>query len=287
MYLKLNPVDSVSAVALFIEYMAQQGLRAQSLTNYLSVLKHYFAIYNMNTTVTDHRSIRLAIRAVSYNAPLSFTIKGTMTINKLSQLVGEASLLPDARMLRALILMGFFGFYRLSTLVPPSVSAFSITRFPTHGDVVWGAPGAHIITKCSKNMQVSGQVHIVQLPALEDSSICPVTALRSIVSTNPDHSDHPLFTVATQSGPRILTASKVRSTFRSLVQAIGLAPADYGFHSLRRSGACWAFDHNMDLDHIKVHGVWRSDAIWRYLIRTPAAASSVAKTFQNCLNFNS
>ena len=55
---------------------------------------------------------------------------------------------------------------------------------------MWGAPGAHIITKRSKNMQVSGQVHVVQLPALEDSSICPVTALRSIVSTNPDHSDH-------------------------------------------------------------------------------------------------
>ena len=286
MYLKLNPVDSVSAVALFIEYMVQQGLRAQSLPNYLSVLKHYVAIFNMNTTVTDHRSIRLAIRVVSYNAPFSFTIKGTMTINKLSQLV-EASLLPDASMLRALILMGFFRFYRLSTLVPPSVSAFSITRFPTHGDVVWGAPGAHIITKCSENMQVSRQVHVVQLPALEDSSICPATALRSIVSTNPNHSDHPLFTVAIQSGPRILTASKVRSAFRSLVQAIGLPPADYGFHSLRRSGAYWAFDHNMDLDHIKVHGGWRSDALWRYLIRTPAAASSVAKTFQNCLNCNS
>ena len=45
--------------------------------------------------------------------------------------------------------------------------------------------------------------------------------------------------------------------------------------TLRRSGAGWAFDHNMELDHIKVHGGWKSDAIWRYLIRTPAAAGTV------------
>ena len=218
MHLKLNPVDSVSTVALFIEYMAQQGLRDQSLTNYLPVLKHYFALYNMNTTVTDHRSIRLAIRAVSYNAPLSFTIKGTLTINKLSQLVGKTSHLQHAASLNT------YGLLRILSTVNTSSTISICLPNLSHGDVVWGPPGAHIITKCSKNMQVSGQVHVVQLPTLEDSSICPVTALRSIVSTNPDHADQPLFTVATQSGPRILTASKVRSAFRSLVQDIGLPP---------------------------------------------------------------
>ena len=283
-HLNQFPIDSPSAVALFIEYLAQQGLRAQSLTNYLSVLKHYFALYNLNTAATEHRSIKLAVRAVAYNAPLSFHIKGTLTINNLNKLVKEARKLQDASMIKALILLGFFGFYRLSTLVPPSVQSFSASRFPTHGDVVWGPPGAHIITKCSKSMQVSGQVHVVQLPALSDKSICPVSALRQVVSSNPHHVDLPIFTATNPRGSSIMTASRFRSAFRSIIKAVGLPPSEYGFHSLRRSGACWAFDHNMDLDHIKVHGGWRSDAIWRYLVKTPAVASSVAKTFQNCLN---
>ena len=180
--------------------------------------------------------------------------------------------------------MGFFGFYRLSTLVPSSISSFSKSRFPTHGDIVWGTPGAHIVTKCSKSMQVSGQVHVVQLPALADKEICPVTALRSIVSRNKVHADKPLFTITSGSKSSILTASNVRRVLRTAVDAIGLCPSEIGFHTFRRSGACWAFDHNIDLNQIKVHGGWRSDAIWRYLVKTPTAAGSVARTFQNYLD---
>ena len=283
-HLDVTPVDSVTAVSLFTEYMAQQGLRAQSLRNYLSVLKHYFAVYNMNLAATGHRSIQLAIKSVAYNAPLSFKVKGVITVNKLVQIIQAIGQMDNATTLKAIILLGFFGFFRLSTLVPPSASAFSKARFPTHGDVIWGAPGAHIIIKCLKSMQTSGQVHVVQLPSLQDRTICPVAALRAVVSSNPKHCDKPLFSSSTSTRTRVMTASKVRVAFRQLISHIGLSPAEFGFHSLRRSGACWAFDHNMELDHIKVHGGWKSDAIWRYLIKTPAAAGTVARTFQDCLN---
>ena len=264
--------------------MAQQGLRAQSLRNYLCVLKHYFTLYNLNAAATGHRSIQLAIRSVAYNAPLSFRVKGIITVNKHVQIIQATGQMENANTLKAIILLGFFGFFRLSTLVPPSTSSFSKARFPTHGDVIWGTPGAHIILKCSKSMQTSGQVHVVQLPSLQDKIICPVTALKAIVSSNPKHSDKPLFSITTSTGTSVMTASKVRVAFKHLICCIGLPPAELGFHSLRRSGACWAFDNNMELDHIKVHGGWKSDAIWRYLIRTPAAAGTVARTFQDCLN---
>ena len=283
-HLKIQDIDSMQAVSLFFEFLAQQGLRAQTLTNYLTVLKHFFAIYNLNLAPLGHRLITLAIRAVAYNTPLSFRIKGIITVAQLKQLVQRAIQLPDGHIYKAVILLGFFGFYRLSTLLPPSVAAFSNSRFPTHGDIIWGAPGAHVITKCSKNMQVSGQVHVIQLPVLTDKEICPVTALKIIVSSDKRQVDKPLFTVKSGSKEIILTASKMRKTLRVIVSAIGLRPSELGFHTFRRSGACWAFDHNIDLNQIKVHGGWRSDAIWRYLIKTPAAAGSVAKTFQNFLD---
>ena len=165
-------------------------------------------------------------------------------------------------MLKALILLGFFGFYRLSTLVPPSVSAFSITRFPTNGDVVWAPPpGVHIITKCSKSMQISGQVHVVQLPALQDKAICPVAALKAVVSANTEHKDQPIFTVATRIRITRYDSQQSQIVFQVISSSYWPPPSDFGFHSLRKR------------NHIKVHGGWRSDAIWRYLIRTPAAAS--------------
>ena len=110
-------------------------------------------LYNLDHTVLENRTIKLAIRAVSYNAPLSFRIKGVMTIEKLKSLMKLVDQISDARVYKAVMLLGFFRLFRLATLVPSSQSGFSAARFPTHGDVIWGSPGAHFITKCAKNMQ--------------------------------------------------------------------------------------------------------------------------------------
>ena len=72
--------DSFQAVSTFVEYLAQQQLRAQTVGNYMAVLRHFFVLYKMNTAVLDNKLIKLAIRAVAYNAPLSFKIKGVLTI---------------------------------------------------------------------------------------------------------------------------------------------------------------------------------------------------------------
>ena len=66
----------------------------------------------------------------------------------------------------------FLDFTDLGDLVPPSTSVFSVVRFPTHEDVTWGSPGAHIVTKCTKNMQqVSGLLQVVQLPKLNNKEV--------------------------------------------------------------------------------------------------------------------
>ena len=126
--LRFSPPDSFQAVAMFIEYLAQQGLRAQTITNYISVLAHYFTLYNSDTSVLSNRLYSLAIRAVAHDAPLSFKVKGILSITKLRDLVGALLKLPDSKVYVAICLMAFFGFYRLATLVPPS--SFLISQVP-------------------------------------------------------------------------------------------------------------------------------------------------------------
>ena len=276
--------DALKSVTLFLEYLAQQGLRAPTLTNHVTVLRHFFSIFHMDTSILENHLVKLAIRAVAYNTPLSFKIKGILSITQLRLLVQTLDHTTDREVYKAIFLMGFFGFYRLSTLVPSAKAGFSPSRFLMHGDIIWAPPGAHVITKCSKSMQISGQSHIVQLSELSDARICPVRALKKIVSRNVSDHDRPLFLVSAQGSPSILTAHKVRSVLRKSIKSLGLSPGEYGYHTFRRSGACWAFDNDVNLDHIKTHGGWRSDAIWRYLVKTPAAAGSVARTFQSLLN---
>ena len=180
--------------------------------------------------------------------------------------------------------MVFFGFYRLATLVLPSRAAFSPARYLTHGDIIWGSPGAHVIIKYAKNMQVSGHSRVVQLPTLSDPLLCPVRALHRLVSNSPQLKGAPLFTINQNGVPTVLAASKVRLSLRRAVSSLGWDPRDYSFHTFRRLGASWAFDNNVALDYIETHGGWGSDAIWRYLIKKPRTAGTVARTFQECLS---
>ena len=98
-------------------------------------------------------------KAVAFNAPLHFKIKRVFSVQQLRSLIQAASS-QDLLVLKAIMLLGFFGFYRLSSLVPPSKAAFSVGHFPMHGDIICGPPGAHIVTKCEKSMQLLGQTHM-------------------------------------------------------------------------------------------------------------------------------
>ena len=82
-----DKLDALKSVTLFLEYLAQQGLRAPTLTNYVTVLRHFLSILHMDTSVLEDRLVKLAIRAVAYNAPLSFKIKGILSIAQLRLLI--------------------------------------------------------------------------------------------------------------------------------------------------------------------------------------------------------
>ena len=213
----------------------------------------------------------MAVRSVANNAPIRPVVKRVFTLDMLRSLVRYWP------MYTALLLLGFFGFYRLSTLVPPNGRSFDRSRYLTHGDIVWGNPGAHIITTCSKAMQKSGQMQVVQVPKLQDRLICPVRALRAIVSKHKNQEDKPLFT---NSLGQVIPAYRMRLELKGAIRVMGWATEGLGYHTLRRSGASWAFDHGINLDHLKAHGGWRSDAVWKYLIKTPSAAAKVAHTFK-------
>ena len=83
---------------------------------------------------------------------------------------------------RVMFLVAYFGFFRLASLIPNSVKTFDKSRYPVFGDVIWGPPGVYLILTCAKNMQSSGDYQVVQLPNLDNQIICPVTALKALIT---------------------------------------------------------------------------------------------------------
>ena len=215
-------------------------------------------------------------------------VKGIFTVQLLQKLIKCVTKFTNAEVYKALFLVSFFGFFFfwLASLVPNSSAEFDVTRFPVLGDVTWGAPGAHIVMTCSKTMQRAGAMHVVQLPQLLNSVLCPVKALKVMIKAIPRDKGAPLFLVKTKSGVAILTASKARSFLRMVILSLGLNPKHFTFHAFRRSGASLAFNHDVKLEHIKRHGHWRSESVWIDLNSTPKAAATIPLKFQSIIPTN-
>jgi len=78
----------------------------------------------------------------------------------------------------------------------------------------------------------------------------------------------------------VVTQTHIRSALAKILHLLHLPPGIITFHAFRRSGATLAFNNNVAIQNIQVHGGWASSAIWQYLQSTHQAAGIVARTFQ-------
>ena len=280
-YMKMSCPWKLHTLLAFFEYLASNTLSAATLQNYVSVLNHYFKLYGWSTVSLASRQVLLFIKSVKMNSKMQIKLKGIFTLAMLEELLHIASQCQNGIVFQALFSLAFFGFFRLASLVPAYENGFDSSRFPLVLDVVWAPPGVQMILKHAKNMQGANEFRVVYIPRLNNDKICPVKALQVMIRTmNLVHSD-PLFMIQKEGHRNILTAFKVRSVLAKMVQKMGLYPQEFGFHAFRRSGASLAFNANVPLEYIKVHGHWKSNAVWTYLKNAPKAAAVVASTFQN------
>ena len=267
------------AVLTFFEYLIANNLSPASLQNYIAVLSHFFAIYGWPLEGLRSRKLCLMIKSVRVNSNLKPKIKGVLSVDMLKKLLINFDFVENALSIKSIVLLGFFGFFRLGSLVPSAIKSFDRTRYPLVKDIIWTKDGFRIIMKCAKNMQGSHEYKVIHIPKLFASPICPVHATKAMITHLQLKPNDPLFMVSNSTGTTVLTAPQVRRVFTSAITSMGLNPPDFGFHCLRRSGACLALELKIPLQNIKIHGHWKSNAVWNYFTDIPKSAALVASTF--------
>ena len=177
------PIQDVDAILVFLEFLTQNGSRAQSLASYVSVLKHYFRLCDIDILGLSHRKIQLLIRSVSINSVYMPKFKANITIALLLKIVQKCDALKYGQVpvYKVVFLLAYFAFLRLSNVVPSLAKAFDVTRNLLRSDAILGPPGAHIILKWGKAMQGANSHQVVQIPALPFSPLCPVSAIKSLL----------------------------------------------------------------------------------------------------------
>ena len=187
------PLVHVDSLLAFLEFLTKNGTTSSSLTSYVSSLRHYFKIFDLDLAPLDHRKVHLFIKSVSINAPYSPRYKANFTIPVLLKLVKACDKFPLGVIYKSAFLLAYFAFLRLSNIAPSSSSSFDPSRHFLRGDIIFGPPGAHIIVKWAKAMQGSTKHQVVQIPSLPSSPLCPVSALKSLLQSVTAPPSAPLF----------------------------------------------------------------------------------------------
>ena len=276
-YMDIQDFQQLQYIMCFLTYLYDSGLMHGSIAGYLAAVKHGFVYYRLDVAVFDDRLIKLLLKSFAINGPLRIRIKGVIDIELLKKIIIACDYLDQPLMYKALFLMAFFTFLRISNFTPLGKLHFDTTRQLTRGDIVWGVPGAHMIIKWAKNMQERNECHVVQIHLIKNPLLCPVTALQLYFKKFPGASNSPMFVVGNSGVPVI--QSNIRNALKIISNILDLPSGFLTFHAFRRSGATFAFNHSVSLQNIQSHGGWKSQAVWSYLTQTHKGTVRVASAF--------
>ncbi|MEW8545902.1 MAG: hypothetical protein AB2693_20460, partial [Candidatus Thiodiazotropha sp.] len=167
----------------------------------------------------------------------------------------------------AACLVGFFSFFRKSSLLVPSHLLFDPRRNLCANDVQFSLDGAVLAVRWSKVIQFQERTLHIPLPKIPTSPLCPSTALLRLTLENPKcTSPTPLFCYTWMGASNVpLTQKQFTDKLQVCLTHIGLDSSKYSGHSLRRGGASYALKCGLPIDLIKIQGDWRSNACERYL----------------------
>ena len=269
---------SVHNILSFLEYLYQNGLSPKVIKNYLSSISSVSKNFNLDISSLSHISVAHYLRSISINSSFRLKPRGIFNITTLYHISRACDTLSDPVLYRALFLTAFFGFLRMSNLAPHSSAKFDHTKHFLRQDLFLHPPGVHLLIKWTKSLQDHTSHHLIQLPELNNFFLCPTRALKTLIKSRPLSPTAPLFANNFPPFSSVID-THIRDSLKKILTLLGISPSGHGFHTFRRSGATFAFDHNVPLQNIMAYGLWRSSAVWTYLQNSSHSSSIISATF--------
>ena len=261
---------AVGTLILFVEFLTLSYSSVKAVSNALASVKFFHERQGCDIAPFSHLRVRLALRSLPFTMRVHVSQAPPFPPQLLAPLVRAAgSFGPWAGPFRALVILAFFSFARLSSLVPPSAQRFDASRWPTLGDVEGLCGTASLLLKYSKTRQSADGGFRVPFRSSLDLP-CPVALileLREAAARLRVPLSTPLFAPFQMRGggnSLSLSSARARLLLRQGLQEVGLPAGSFTFHSFRRGGCTLAFARGATESDLALHGDWRSDAVRHY-----------------------
>ena len=227
--IQLHQVTADSILA-YLQFLADNSVSSSGLRNHLSALKTQFALYALDISPFQDGHLTYFTKARARMAPIKLTFKSIIDIPTSRNITDQCDRIHMGFIFKAAILLSYFAFLRISNLVLHSIPAYNPLKQLARGDILFFPPGAHIILKWSKTLQMNNSLRILKIPSLSSSPLCPVAALKFMLKNTPASSNAPLFQILNHGTWVPLTASRLGKKFTLLLKKLGLQNSKITFH---------------------------------------------------------
>ena len=173
----------------------------------------------------------------------------------------------------AACLVAFYSFFRKANLLPPSREKFDEHSHLRRSDLHLFRWGVVMVVRWNKTIQFKQRTLLIPLPRVNESPLCPLTALANAYDLTSDASPSDSAFMYREGAKLVmLTYNKFLQKLQLTLSAAGLNTERYAGHSFRRGGATFAMRCGVPVELIKIQGDWKSNAYKRYLDRLKAVA---------------
>ena len=109
---------SLEDIMAYLEFIVENGVSANILANNLSALKAHFVMLGLKFSLFDHPRVKYFVKSVRINRPLCPIRRNIMSLETLAALSHQCMALVSPFTFRAIFLVSFFGFLRISNVAP-------------------------------------------------------------------------------------------------------------------------------------------------------------------------
>jgi len=237
-YFCLTPIPvQLDTIEVYIEFLAENMKSPGSVKNYIYGLQTLFQLKGWQFPALSQALFRFQFKGIARSMAHTPTRATPLTPKVLIILFPFFNTDdPYECSMWAVVVLGFFLFARISSLLPPKKGKFDAVQQLTRSNVKVAADSIIINMKWSKTVQLSEWVVTLPLTQIPGSPLCPKWCLTKVCRLSKGSGSDHLFAYKSSTGLSTISQSEFIRFLRKKLKQAGLK-SHYSGHSMRRGGA--------------------------------------------------
>lgn len=253
---------NIQHVILFISWCFEKGLSSSTIHTYISGLNFFHKLHGGSDLFDEFIISKLVEGCCRLRRKKDTRLP--ITLSLLKKIAGVLSQVCydefEFRTFKAAFLLAYFGMFRVSEIVAPSMGNVDRTLKASNVNVSTGGKELSIILEVYKTNQ-RGYPITLKIPAEIDESVCPVKAVSQYWLRRPNHNG-PFFCHA---NGRSVTRYQFSAVLAKCLRLVCQSSSNIKSHSFRIGRATQLAEMGVPGYKIKILGRWSSEAYSRYI----------------------